>query len=217
MKDDYKPPRKNQRKSKKLQQKVDPKVAKEKFENKLSTEDLVNRKLEAFEIFHNSAEFIITEEQRREKLKAQKVELQNGDVRSVDSFLTEDVQPYQALFPNSSEFFRQLYRVAAIIDRDPDDYDKPPIIPILINEIIYRRFGAHAPKALRAKAIVNGHRRHKFSQYLDPDGKDLVRQYRDEAIVVAKEFQAGQLYEFRLAYAERFKIEGQQFKIHYKY
>ncbi|AHM62346.1 hypothetical protein D770_20485 [Flammeovirgaceae bacterium 311] len=138
---------------------------------------------------------------RKKKREEETIELHSGvkiSISQINELLTAQRQPYSPKFPNSSAFFSEIYRLNAWKDLNPNDYIKPPIVAVWINEIIYGRF---TKEVLRALQVLNpaspiGLRLYKHFQFLNEEGQARVIQYRDEAIALMKT--CSTWYEFRI-------------------
>jgi hypothetical protein len=194
---------------------VNPESQSEKFENKLSDDEIVDRTIDIFQILSGTEDLVKKDQERKQEAKREAIELHSGEIKTIEAYsLTDFAQPYVAFFGKDVPFFKEMFRIADIDHKhDPDDFNKPGIAGALINEFIYRRFGKAIIAVLRAKAIPSGNRRYKFSQFLDADSKVKIRQFRDEAIAVMKKYGRGQLYEMRREYARMYKVEGFQYRL----
>jgi len=195
---------------------VNPEVSQpEKFESKLTPGEIVDRVLENMQLFKEAEDLIKKDLERKERERKETFELRGGEIRTIESYnITLDPQPYIALFGRDVPFFKNMFRIADIDNKyDPNAFAKPAIAGILINEFIYRRFGKSIVPILRAKAMPQGDRRYKFSQFLSVDDKLKILQFRDQAIEMMKEFGRGELYEMRKKYAEKYNTGGFQYRI----
>ena len=113
---------------------------------------------------------------------------------------------YDPQFPNDNPYFKEMYRLAGWVNLNPNDYVKPPLAKQYLVETIYYRFHKEILPTLKSKAIPG---KHKLFQLLTDDGLVKLRQFRDESVEMMKEFEAGKIYEFRLAYAKRYGTDVQ--------
>lgn len=195
---------------------VNPELSRpEKFENKLTPEDIIDRELEKLELFKETEDLIKKELERKERERKEEFQLRSGEFRTFESYrVTQDPQPYIAMFGRDIPFFKHMFRLADIDHMwDPNSFGKPPVAGVLLNEFIYRRFGKGIIPILRAKAMPGGERRYKFSQFLNTEDKLKILRFRDEAIEMMKQFGRGQLYEMRREYARKYNTGGFQYRL----
>jgi hypothetical protein len=171
----------------------------------LTSAQLEARQQDTLFLLEGPEELIRKSKERDEKRQREVIELQSGQTRTLESYLTAAPLPYFPKFPNDVPFYSELYRVADLNDEwNPDEFHKPAIIAVLTNELIYSRFGKTMITELRRRTIIQGIRVKKFFQYFDVEGQKKVIEFRDQSIDMLKDFKAGQLYEFRLAYSTKY-------------
>jgi hypothetical protein len=95
-------------------------------------------------------------------------------------------QAYVPLLPNDCPFYRQVYRLNGWSHLDPDEYVKPAIVGDWTIELLYNRMGKGVFPALDVlnPALPNGMRLHKCHQFVTPEGRKQLEQFRKEAIEV---------------------------------
>jgi hypothetical protein len=156
----------------------------------------------------------LDDKKRREQRKYDEVQLRGGEVVKISDLLADAVdqrQPYEAIFPNSNPFFREIFRLMGLDEADASKYNKPGIVGRNLVILIYLRFsqGETLVSYLRAKAVPNGIRTAKFFQFLNAAGIEKAKQFRDEAIEMMQQFNANEWYPFYRAFGKRFRIPVQ--------
>lgn len=151
---------------------------------------------------------------RRQQLQHDEVLLRGGQVVKISDLLadaSDQRQPYEAIFPNSNPFFREIFRLMGLDEADANKYNKPGIVGRNLVILIYLRFsqGGALVSYLRAKAVPNGIRTAKFFQYLNAAGIEKAKQFRDEAIEMMKQYNANEWYPFYRAFGKKFRIPVQ--------
>jgi hypothetical protein len=147
----------------------------------------------------------------RQKRYEEEFELRSGvkiSLKQLDEVVTAARQPYEAMFPNSIPFFKEMYRLLGWNDKDPDSFVKPNVVGKYLKELIYARFHTDVLPALQTLAMPDGVRRAKFFQFLNEVGQEKLTQYRDEAIQLMKECKSW--YEFRVKYGQRYGLPVQK-------
>jgi len=155
-------------------------------------------------------EVLIRQDEERKKIRNQEViELRSGELITFETYLADGLREYFPIFPNSNPFFSEMFRLVGNRWKgwNPHAYTKPLEAKIYLIEIIYYRFSRQAIATLKSK--VKRGRSHKLFQLLNEEGLDKVIQFRDEAVAMMKEYKDGSIYEFRVAYANRFKTPMQ--------
>ena len=154
---------------------------------------------------------IAKKEKQKEKEDAELIKFLNGKeytLGELKALVALDKQPYRAYFPNDDPFFPEMYRLQGEEWKqlDSKDYNKPPIVGVWINEIIYNRFpGGVLPYLQFKNPILPGgfYRKYKLSQYLNDEGKELLIKFRDEARALMQG--CNTWYEFR---QKLFEVHG---------
>jgi hypothetical protein len=152
----------------------------------------------------------VRREQERKQARAKEVfELRSGETIAFASLIANDEQEYFPIFPNSNPFFSEMFRLVGDLWKnwDSKSYTKPLEAKQYLIEIIYYRFSKEAVGTLRTK--VQRGKNQKLFQYLNDEGRDMVVKFRDEAIAMMKEFNYGQIYEFRIAYSKKYNTPVQ--------
>lgn len=148
----------------------------------------------------------------KRKREQEKIELHSGlqiSISEINSIVSANRRPYEAMFPNSIPFFKEMYRLNGWTDLNPNSYTKPPVVARWINEIIYGRFSKDVLPAIQVlNPYINyATRLHKNFQYLTNEGQQLLEQYRDEAIEVMKK--CSSWHEFRVKYSKEYGVPFQ--------
>jgi len=150
-------------------------------------------------------------EARKRKQLAEEIELLSGQkitLEKIRDVVTGLRQPYEPMFGNGIDFFRELYRLLGWTDKDPNSFNKPAIVGDYFNQLLYARFHQDVQPALHALAVPGGIRRDKFFQYLTPAGHQKLLEYRDQAIALMKECTSW--YEFRVKYGKKYGLPVQK-------
>lgn len=159
----------------------------------------------------------LTEKEVEEGKKLQRkrfeeeIELRNGEKTSLkkeEDIITLARQPYDAKFPNSIPFFKEMYRLLGWSDKDPGRFQKPKIVGKYLIELIYARFHSDVLPVLQTLAMPGGVRKDKFYQYLNEEGIRRLEQYRDDAIELMKSCKTW--YEFRVKYGHLYHLPVQK-------
>lgn len=159
------------------------------------------------ELVQGEADELARKARERKKAREQEeFQLHSGATVTFEAYLAGGVQEYLPKFPNDNPFFSEMFRLAGWKHLDPTQYVKPVEAKHWLVEIIYYRFHKEALPTLKAKAIPG---KHKLFQLLNEEGQRKLIQFRDEAVAMMKTFQDGQIYEFRLAYAKKYKTDIQ--------
>jgi hypothetical protein len=177
----------------------------------LSEDAIKERELLSSLILQNTEELTAEAKLRKQKRDEEEFELISGrkiSIKQINDFVTGSRQPYEAMFPNSIPFFKEMYRLLKWTDKNPDDYSKPAIVGKYINQIIYYRFHQDVQPALKALAMPDGFRSAKFFQYLTPEGQQHLVSYRDQAIELMKE--CTEWYEFEVKYGKKYNVPVQK-------
>lgn len=174
-----------------------------------------NQQLALAELLTKSADQrALEDKERRKQRQPEEILLRGGQVVNISELLTdaaEQRQPYEAIFPNSNPFFREIFRLMGLEEADANKYGKPGIVGRYLVILIYLRFsqGESLVSYLRAKAVPNGIRTAKFFQFLNDAGIEKAKQFRDEAIDMMKQFNTNEWYTFYRAFGKRFGIPVQ--------
>jgi hypothetical protein len=146
---------------------------------------------------------------RKEKKDAEIIELLGGDritFGALSALVSPKRSPYKPLFPNTEDFWREIFRINGWHDQDPTQYAKPRIVGKWVCELIYDRYIKEVLPAVRQynPMICNGFRLHKHFQFLTSEAKAMLIQYRDEAIALMR--QCATWTEFRQKYLLKYGI-----------
>lgn len=109
-------------------------------------------------------------------------------ISELSRFVTADRSTYVALFPNTKDFWREIFRLNSWDTLDPTEYVKPPVVGKWLCEVIYNRYIKEVLPAVRMynPAFRNGFRHYKHFQFLTPEAKAMLVQFRDDAINLMK-------------------------------
>lgn len=146
---------------------------------------------------------------KRERFE-EEIELLNGEKTSLkkqEDIISLALQPYNAKFPNSIPFFKEMYRLLGWSDKDPSRFRKPNIVGKYLKDLIYARFHSDVLPVLQTLAMPGGVRKYKFYQYLNEEGVRRLEQYRDEALELMKSCETW--YEFRVKYGKLYSLPVQ--------
>ena len=171
------------------------------------------RLLEAF-LLDKKDELIKEQNRRRKQIEEEKIELRNGKIISrlgTKQFVTSLKQFYDAVFPNSNPFFKNMFRLHPYLySYDPNEYIKPPLAGRLLKHLTYDRFNIEFSTdvlpALRVLAMPDGVRLDKFYFYLTPKGVEYLIQFRDQANEMMKNFSDSKWYEFNFEYCKKYGL-----------
>lgn len=146
---------------------------------------------------------------RKEKKDAEIIELLGGNKTTfgaLSALVTPKRGPYKSLFPNTEDFWREIFRTNGWHDLDPTKYAKPRIVGKWVCELIYDRYTKEVLPAVRQynPMVCNGFRLHKHFQFLTLEAQAMLVQYRDEAIALMK--QCTTWTEFRQKYLLKYGI-----------
>jgi len=157
------------------------------------------------------ADALAEAEARKRRRQMQEIELLSGKkitINEIQQMVTALRQPYVPMFGNELDFFREMYRLLEWTNKDPNQFTKPAIVGEYINQLLYARFHKDVQPTLQALAVPGGIRRDKFFQYLTPEGKQRLEQFRDEAIAMMKNSKTW--YEFRVKYGQQYGLPVQK-------
>jgi hypothetical protein len=145
--------------------------------------------------------------QLKKERRGAEIELRSGEIIPYIVYISvNSLQEYFALFPNSNPYFSEMFRLAGWTLWDPNKYIKPLEAKQYLIETIYYRFHKEMVPALKEKAVPG---KHKLFQLLNNEGLEKMKQFRDEAVEMMRDFEDGQIYEFRFAYAQKYKTAMQ--------
>ncbi|WP_126247832.1 P63C domain-containing protein [Chitinophaga rhizosphaerae] len=151
---------------------------------------------------------------QREQLEKEIVTFRDGTTVNIAHLMADAAahrQPYEAIFPNSNPFFKEIFRLMGLDEADASKYIKPGVVGRHLVYLIYLRFsqGESLVTYLRSRAVPNGIRTAKFFQFLNPAGIEKAKQFRDEAIDMMKRYGPNEWYSFYRAFGKRHGIPVQ--------
>jgi hypothetical protein len=138
-------------------------------------------------IFQAREDAVEQARKRKEKKDAEVFELLGGQKTSVaelSRLVTSSRSPYEPLFPNTKDFWKEIFRLNPHFTSDPTEYVKPAIVGKWVCELIYNRYIKEVLPAVRTYnlAIGNGFWFYKHFQFLTPEAKNMLEHFRDDAI-----------------------------------
>lgn len=147
---------------------------------------------------------------RKKKKDEEIIELYSGRRITHKAYVSSKRRPYFAEFPNDNGFFFQIFRIN-FPHLDYKKYRKPPVVGEILKQIVYGRFPLEVYHILDVlnPILPGGTRKYKLFQNLNNDGLTLLRQFRDEAEQLMKEFEYGQWYAFRKELLRKYKVPMQ--------
>ena len=142
----------------------------------------------------------------------EKFELRNGSFispKDVTDFLNEMAADYFPMFPNSSPFFKLVFKLNDWRG-DPNAFVKPPVCALYIKKYVYARFDGDILPYLLGKdnPLMSGYvRKYKLFQFLNNEGIGLMSSFIQDAISVMEE--STNWYDFELKYTAKYKLSVQ--------
>jgi hypothetical protein len=130
------------------------------------------------------------------------IQLHGGGIVTFEQYVANSFQEHDPMFPNSNDFFAEMFRLAGWKHLNPDEYIKPPEAKYWLVETIYYRFHKEAVPKLKSRIRYRGN--HKLYHLLNDEGIAKLIQFRDDAVEMMRTFNDGQIDEFRLAYAQKY-------------
>jgi hypothetical protein len=186
-------------------------VKRSKKVSEISKEALEERHLLEGLLLQRTERQAAEDQELRRRRYEEEFELWSGkkiSLKQLDDVISAARQPYEAVFPNTIPFFKEMYRLLGWSDRNPNSFSKPGIVGRYIKELIYARFHGDVLPVLRTLAMPGGVRQAKFFQFLNEVGKEKLIQFRDDVIEVMKECSSWD--EFRFKYGRRHGLPVQK-------
>ena len=122
----------------------------------------------------------------------------------------ELARDYRPMFPNSSPFFKLIYKLNDWNHLNPNDFTKPPVCAKWIKQYVYGRFDRETLPSLLAKEnpIISGYvKKYKLFQFLNDEGLLLLETYINDAIEVMKI--SKDWYDFEKKYTKIYNLSVQ--------
>jgi hypothetical protein len=105
----------------------------------ISKEALEERQLLAGLLLQRTEQQAEDGQKLRQKRYEEEFELRSGvkiSLKQLDDVVTAARRPYEAMFPNSIPFFKEMYRLLGWNDKDPDSFVKPNVVGRYLKERI---------------------------------------------------------------------------------
>lgn len=175
----------------------------------ITPEQRLKRDAEISSIFQVKEDAAAQAKLKKQQRDAEIFDLLGGKKTSISElsrYVTPNRSTYAALFPNTVDFWREIFRLNIWDDLDPTEFVKPPIVGKWLCELIYNRYKKEVLPAVRMynPAFRNGFRRYKHFQFLTPEAKAMLVQFRDDAIEMMRS--CATWIEFRQKYLAAYGI-----------
>lgn len=175
----------------------------------ITPEQRVARDADIWFIFQQTKDDETQAKLRKDQKAAEIVELLGGTITTrgaLEALVTPSPSPYVALFPNTLPFWEQIFKLNDWNELDPAKFVKPRIVGRWVCELIYNRFRKEVLPAIRKlnPFLTKGFRLRKHFQYLTPEAKAMLIQYRDEAVALM--LTSSNWTEFRKKYLAQYGI-----------
>jgi len=175
----------------------------------ISPEAREERRLLTAFLLDKKEELIKERNDRLHKIEIERIPLRGGKTISrleIRLLVTSMMQDYDAAFPNTNPFFKNMFRLhPKLMGLDYNSYKKPRLAGKLLKLLTYDRFDIEILPALLVFARIDNTWITKCYRHLTEDGLDRFLKFRDQANELMKDFKDGEWYDFYAKFEQLYR------------